>query len=38
MLVFYGKDGWQADISELKKFNPDMLTLSTLLARRKELR
>jgi uncharacterized protein YbjT (DUF2867 family) len=38
MLVFYGKDGWQADISELKKLNPDMLTLSTLLARRKELR
>lgn len=31
MLAFYGKDGWQANIEELRKLNPDMLKFRTFL-------
>lgn len=34
MLTFYGKDGWQADLKEMKRINPEGLTVEKLLAKK----
>lgn len=35
MLSFYGKDGWQSDLKEMARINPDGLTFKKLLEKKK---